>query len=79
MPRKAAPAQLRLLNGRRDGRDSGGRSVAHPPKFVPDIRRRIRAAEFGLTAERRSRIGAVPAGDGAGSAFDPCARDGLPS
>lgn len=31
--RKAAPATLRLLNGRSDGRDSGGRPVDAPPEF----------------------------------------------
>ena len=33
MGRTAAPAPLRLLNGRSDGRDSGGRVVAPAPDF----------------------------------------------
>jgi P27 family predicted phage terminase small subunit len=32
--RKAAPANLKLLNGRGEGRDSGGRAVPPVPKFV---------------------------------------------
>ncbi|PZR71725.1 MAG: phage terminase small subunit P27 family [Candidatus Dormiibacter spiritus] len=31
---KAQPAKLRLLNGRREGQDSGGRKVPDPPAFV---------------------------------------------
>lgn len=31
--RTAAPANLRLLNGRSEGRDSGGRKVEPPPPF----------------------------------------------
>jgi P27 family predicted phage terminase small subunit len=34
MGRTAAPATLKLLKGRREGRDSGGRPVAHSPRFV---------------------------------------------
>jgi P27 family predicted phage terminase small subunit len=34
MGRTAAPATLKLLKGRGEGRDSGGRPVAHSPKFV---------------------------------------------
>ena len=34
MGRTAAPATLKLLKGRGEGRDSGGRPVAHPPKFI---------------------------------------------
>lgn len=33
MPRAQAPAALRLLGGRSEGRDSGGRPVAAPPAF----------------------------------------------
>ena len=33
MPRVTAPAELRLLNGVRPGRDSGGRKVEPPPGF----------------------------------------------
>lgn len=33
MPRATAPAKLRLLGGRAEGVDSGGRPVAPPPKF----------------------------------------------
>ena len=34
MGRTAAPANLKILKGRSAGRDSGGRRVAHPPKFI---------------------------------------------
>lgn len=34
MGRKAAPAALKLLKGRSEGRDSGGRVVPQPPKFI---------------------------------------------
>jgi P27 family predicted phage terminase small subunit len=34
MGRPAAPAGLKLLNGRSEGRDSGGRLVSPPPLFV---------------------------------------------
>lgn len=34
MPKAAAPATLRLLNGRSPGRDSGGREVKPGPAFV---------------------------------------------
>ena len=34
MGRTAAPAALKLLKGRGEGRDSGGRPVAHSPNFV---------------------------------------------
>lgn len=34
MPGVAKPAALRLLTGRRDGQDSGGRKVAAPPPFI---------------------------------------------
>lgn len=33
MPRQTAPANVRLLNGARPGRDSGGRKVAQAPRF----------------------------------------------
>ena len=33
MPRPTAPAALRLLNGRSEGRDSGGREVKPAPSF----------------------------------------------
>lgn len=31
--RKPAPAALQLVKGRREGKDSGGRPIKHPPKF----------------------------------------------
>lgn len=34
MARPAAPATLKLINGRSEGRDSGGRKVEPPPAFV---------------------------------------------
>lgn len=33
MPRATAPASLRLVKGRSEGRDSGGRKVTPPPTF----------------------------------------------
>lgn len=40
MPRKQAPAAVRLLRGRSSGRDSGGRKIAAPPRpsFTPPAR-----------------------------------------
>jgi phage terminase small subunit len=34
MGRTSASANLKILKGRSAGRDSGGRPVAHPPKFI---------------------------------------------
>lgn len=34
MPRPPKPARLKLVEGRSPGRDSGGRKVPEPPKFI---------------------------------------------
>ena len=36
MPRREAPAKLKVLGGRTPGRDSGGRVIEHGPAFVRD-------------------------------------------
>ena len=71
MPRTAAPAQLRLLNGRGEGRDSGGRPVAHPPKFVreapepPDWLDAEALAEWGRVVEALEPLDVLKVADGA--------------
>lgn len=52
---KPRPAHLKLMNGRSDGRDSGGREVVAPPTFV---RLPPTAPEF-LTTEARAEWGRV--------------------
>lgn len=70
MPRKTAPAAIRLLKGRSPGRDSGGRVVPPPPPPVftpPPIPRGlpapVRRQFLRVVAELQSRELPMPSSD----------------
>lgn len=54
MPRTTAPANVRLLNGARPGRDSGGRKVPQVPKFrrLPPVKPAWLSAEAAAEWDR---------------------------
>jgi P27 family predicted phage terminase small subunit len=71
MGRAPQPAALKLLKGRGAGRDSGGRLVEHPPKFVreapeaPDWLDAEARAEWERVTPELERLDVLKAADGA--------------
>lgn len=69
MPKAAAPAGLRLVQGRSPGRDSGGRKVPEPPAFKrvppqpPTWLSREAAAEWRRVLPELSRLDLVKESD----------------